>query len=70
MPVSVSTLQSGGVSVPLQVLYAGDAPNQVWGVSQIDFRLPVSLAASPAYSYIMLQIGTSSSIATAIYVKP
>jgi uncharacterized protein (TIGR03437 family) len=69
LPVSVSTIQTG-VSVPLAVLYAGDAPNQVWGISQINFRLPASLAASLTVASITLQIGTFSSNPTGIYVKP
>jgi uncharacterized protein (TIGR03437 family) len=67
LPVSVLWFppgQSGGDS--LQVLYAGDAPGDVAGVSQVNFALP---HAATNQTLFKLQVGTALSGSFSVYVQ-
>jgi uncharacterized protein (TIGR03437 family) len=52
------------VNVPLKVLYAGPAPYQVAGISQINFQVE----SFPSYGAIYLSVGTVNSPGFEIYV--
>lgn len=65
LPLLVSVLGSRG---SLEVLYAGDAPGGVYGLIQVNFRLPASfLRGDPTYS-IEVQVGPNASPPVQIYV--
>ncbi|MEP6717382.1 MAG: hypothetical protein ABJC09_17565, partial [Terriglobia bacterium] len=59
----------GRDDVPEQVLYAGDAPEQPSGVSQINFRLPPKRSGSPAYEKFFVSVGAVVSDVFYIWVK-
>ena len=69
--LSVSILQydltAPGAISSLEILYAGDAPDTVAGVLQINFRLPAQSGSLPASSFA-LQIGDAISSAFSIYL--
>ena len=54
----------------LEVLYAGDAPGSVLGLSQINFRLPQSLLSGARSVTFTLQTPTAASDSVAIHVAP
>jgi uncharacterized protein (TIGR03437 family) len=70
LPVSIFSNLESPVAAPLEVLYAGDAPNEVWGVSQINFRLPGSFNPNAVPVYVRLQVGSSISDPVSLYVHP
>jgi uncharacterized protein (TIGR03437 family) len=66
LPVSViHTLGLGGDS--LEVLYAGDAPGQVSGVMQVNFRLPPFRYSQSFPVICQLQVGAASSGSFYVY---
>ncbi|HTS49682.1 MAG TPA: SBBP repeat-containing protein [Bryobacteraceae bacterium] len=69
LPVSILQydLTAPGAVSSLEILYAGDAPDMLAGVSQINFRLP-SQTPSPPQTSFALQIGAAIS-AFNIYVE-
>jgi uncharacterized protein (TIGR03437 family) len=71
-PVLVAVPFGGSVPGPwsLEVLYAGDAPGMVAGVSQINFRLPAHVDSSLNNVGFLLQIGEAFSNMFGIYLKP
>jgi uncharacterized protein (TIGR03437 family) len=54
----------------LEVLYAGDAPGDVAGVMQINFRLPESLPASYSTFTVTLQVGGTVGGSGSVAVLP
>jgi uncharacterized protein (TIGR03437 family) len=74
LPVSIlwqPTAPDGGRPIQtssLEVLYAGDAPGDVSGVLQVNFRIPDRLPAAIVAIAFYLQIGSSVSPVTLIYV--
>ncbi len=54
----------------LEVEYAGDAPGAVFGVIQVNFRLPEFFAPGTSSYRIQLQVGGSLSDPVSIYVHP
>lgn len=54
----------------LEVEYAGDAPGEVFGVMQVNFRLPEFFAPGTSSYRIELQVGGSLSDPVSIYVHP
>jgi uncharacterized protein (TIGR03437 family) len=71
-PVSVLTSSGEGGTTSLEVLYAGDAPGNVQGVSQINLRLPdtLSLASTSAGAGVRIQAGAVWGEWAVIHVKP
>jgi len=69
--VSILSNASGGGSFDsLDVLYAGDAPDLVAGVIQINFQLPVNAGHGVTEIVeIQLQVGNAASSVCGIYVK-
>jgi uncharacterized protein (TIGR03437 family) len=69
-PISVLAYQPSGIPLSLDVLYAGDAPNQPNGVSQINFRLPATsanfLATIPPFN---VRVGSVTSLPFQIYLQ-
>jgi uncharacterized protein (TIGR03437 family) len=65
LPVSIL---SGGQS--LEVLYAGDAPDAVFGALQVNFRLPESFPSGATSVAVQLQVGSAVSGGVSIYVRP
>ena len=68
LPVSILQydLTAPGAISSLEILYAGDAPDTVAGVLQINFRLPAQPGSLPEASFA-LQIGDAISSAFSIY---
>lgn len=66
-----SVLMSNGSELDsLEVLYAGDAPNQPFGVIQTNFLIPSSLASGTSSVTIRLQVGSAISAPVSVYVTP
>lgn len=77
-----SIVKSGALSKPalpisvlhgnslVEVLYAGDAPGDVFGVLQVNFRLPPQFGPNVTGIGIELQVGSSASNPVWIYVRP
>jgi uncharacterized protein (TIGR03437 family) len=58
LPVSVLVELANGGTASLEVLYAGDAPGDVAGVMQVNFRLPESFPTVGSTSFTFaLQVG-------------
>jgi uncharacterized protein (TIGR03437 family) len=84
VPISGGTLSSPALPVSilfgddsLEVVYAGDAPGEVFGLLQVNFRVPLPLPygvgapnAEPGLLPVSLQVGTAISVARWIYVEP
>jgi uncharacterized protein (TIGR03437 family) len=70
-PVSMSFSMNSRQRGLLEVDYAGDAPGQVWGVSQLNFRVPAFLAGpGNSMTITALAAGSVASDAVSIYVRP
>jgi len=74
LPLSVLNPTGGaGGGLSLEVLYGGDAPDMVFGVLQINFRLPLrpssNLYPNPT-AFFQLQIGDTVSDTFSIYEQP
>jgi uncharacterized protein (TIGR03437 family) len=57
----------------LEVAYAGISPGEVFGLLQVNFRIPEALPASAASSgslYVSLQVGSAASGWVPMYVVP
>ena len=54
----------------LEVDYAGVSPGAVFGLLQVNFRLPRSAPASPAWLKVNLQVGAASSASAWLNVAP
>lgn len=52
----------------LEVDFAGNAPGEVYGLLQVNFRIPQTLAASTGSLAVSLQVGAASGAAVSIYV--
>jgi uncharacterized protein (TIGR03437 family) len=52
----------------LEVDFAGNAPGEVYGLLQVNFRIPQTLAASAGSLAVSLQVGAASGGAVSIYV--
>ena len=72
LPVSILSTPSGPSSRTdsLDVQYAGDAPDDVFGVLQVNFQLPDSFVAGTTATQIQLQVGSATSAPVSIYVHP
>jgi uncharacterized protein (TIGR03437 family) len=70
--VSVLSVTLSGAGAPLDVVYAGDAPGEILGVVQVNFRLPDQPPIDlPAGLYeFQLQVGAASSAPVGIYINP
>ena len=62
-----SAIGSAGLSA--EVVYSGQAPGIVSGVSQINFRLPSRIAPNIATAYVVVASEGQSSNPVGIYVK-
>lgn len=69
-PISIGFLLPTGQRGVLQVDYAGDAPDQVWGLSQLNLRILAILAPDIAFLTITVQAGSAVSDPVSIYVHP
>ncbi|MGH9665095.1 MAG: hypothetical protein ACRD9L_11785, partial [Bryobacteraceae bacterium] len=70
-PVSISfSALTTGQSGTLQVEYAGDAPGQVWGLSQLNIWMPGVIAPGNTSIAITAHVGSAVSDAVFIYVHP
>jgi uncharacterized protein (TIGR03437 family) len=66
--ISVLTYGAGVTMTPLAALYAGDAPDQPSGISQINFRLPAS-SNGASYQAFTVQVGSVMSLPFLVYVQ-
>jgi uncharacterized protein (TIGR03437 family) len=69
-PVAVFVADPSLPNDSLEVDYAGDAPNEVFGATQVNFRLPPSFPAGFSALPVRLQVGTATSTAVNLYVAP
>jgi uncharacterized protein (TIGR03437 family) len=54
----------------LEVDYAGDSPGEVFGLTQVNFRLPQSLAPYTNSLSVNLQVGAAIGAPVPVYVAP
>ncbi|HLJ18330.1 MAG TPA: hypothetical protein VKV15_27815 [Bryobacteraceae bacterium] len=70
-PVSINFFAPNtGQKGILQVDYAGDAPDQVWGLSQLNVQMPGVIAPGSTSITITAQVGSAVSDAVSIYAHP
>ena len=69
LPVSILGSAEGNPGRSLEVLYAGDAPEMVAGVLQVNFRLPERTNLNLLWTF-QLQIGDALSQAFQIHLQP
>ncbi len=67
-PVSILSSNCGREGTSLEILYAGDAPGTVVGVSQVNFRLPEQTACIGLWTF-QLQVGDALSQPFTIYLQ-
>lgn len=72
LPISVLAPAGPSLANPasLEVLYAGDAPGAVFGVTQVNFRLPESLPPGSSSLTVWLQAGAAISAPVSLHVAP
>lgn len=72
LPVSIlsATVLFSSATDSLEVVYADDAPDDVFGVLQVNFKIPDSLRAGTSTLSVMLQIGSAVSSPVSICVRP
>lgn len=69
LPVLVLGNPGGVAGTPLQVLYAGQAPEEITGLMQVNFRLPAALPSGVPFG-VVLQVGGVQSNFGTIHVSP
>jgi uncharacterized protein (TIGR03437 family) len=67
--VSVYSSVTASSPTPAQVIYSGQAPGMVAGISQINFRLPSQIAPGMTMAYMTVSSANQVSNAVRIYVK-
>jgi len=70
LPVSMVAVGPVAGGDSLEVDYAGDSPGEVFGLLQVNFRIPQSLAASTGSLPVSLQVGAAISAPVSICVAP
>jgi uncharacterized protein (TIGR03437 family) len=73
LPVSIISGDDSGFDGSLEVVYAGVSPGKVFGLLQVNFRLPQSFPSGTSTTgslAVSLQVGSAISAFVEIYVAP
>ena len=70
LPVSMIAAGAVAGGDSLEVVYAGDSPGEVFGLLQVNFRIPQSVAAGASSLTVELQVGAALSAPVSVYIAP